>query len=447
MISSSQISLFQNSNRQVSAMDSRQLRITQQNGGLPPQGLSTGATELSLFRQAAYRYSSQEQLAFSSTSQVNSDNRTATFSSAEFIEKSADLFLLGQQALTVSRAALEGDAVGEAQGSLSVTAGKYLFYSESESRSFASTGSISLQNGETIDFTLSLRQSQSRTYEYSELIQIQERPLTDPLVINFGSSTARLTDTLFEFDLNGDGQTSQFASLGAGSGYLVFDRNGNGKVDDGSELFGPQSGSGFGELTSFDDDGNRWVDANDEVFKSLAVWVQTADGGTLRSLAEVGVQALYVDSAADRFTLANPQGVPLGQIKASGIYLTTDGEVRTLEELDLAEQNTEKAPAEVTSLGFRGDNGNTNGNASFNGNSDGTGPVNTRIEAIQKALEKLNEIRQKQQDFIEASKGQGKKKSPLDDYLNIIDRLRQHLLNSQDEKKQAASRYLEFAKL
>src|SRR5690606_38580577 len=136
---------------------------------------------------------------------------------------------------------------------------------------------------------------------------------------------------------------------------------------------------------------------------------------------------------------------PLGQIKASGIYLTTNGEVRTLEELDLAEQNTEKAPAEVTSLGVRNDN--TNGNGNGNGNSNGNGPVDARIEAIQKALEKLNEIRQKQQDFIEASKEQGKKKSPLDDYFKIIDRLRVELLNSQDEKKQAASRYLEFAKL
>src|SRR5690606_20415731 len=151
------------------------------------------------------------------------------------------------------------------------------------------------------------------------------------------------------------------------------------------------SGSGFGELASFDDDGNRWIDANDEVFSSLSVWVQTADGGeALRSLKDVGVQALYVDSADDRFTLANPQGVPLGQIKASGIYLTTNGEVRTLEELDLAEQNTEKAPAEVTSLGVRNDNANGNGNGNGNGNSNGNGPVDARIEAIQKALEKLN---------------------------------------------------------
>ncbi|WP_226609265.1 hypothetical protein [Marinobacter nauticus] len=435
MIASSQISLFQDSSRQVSAFDSSQLRV-RQSAAPEPQGQTNRGTEVSLIRQAAYRYSSQEQMAFSSTSEVTGSNRAATFTSSELVEKSSELFLMGQQALTVSRAALGGEAAAESPKSLSVSAGRYMFYSESETRSFASTGSITLDNGETIDFTLSLRQSQSRSYEYSELIQIQERPLTDPLVINFGASTARLTDTLFEFDMTGNGETAQFASLGAGSGYLVFDRNGNGKVDDGSELFGPESGSGFSELAAFDDDGNRWIDANDEIFQSLSVWVQTADGGQdLRSLAEVGVQALYVDSVDDRFTLTNPQGVPLGQIKASGIYLTTDGEVRTLEELDLAEQNIESAPAVETVLGVR------------NAEPEMSGAASAREEAIRNAIEKLNEIREKQQAFIEASKEQGEEKSPLDGYLKIIDKLRLELLNSQDEKKQAASRYLEFAKL
>lgn len=98
-----------------------------------------------------------------------------------------------------------------------------------------------------------------------------------------------------------------------------------------------------------------------------------------------------------------------------------------------------QATAAMASPGVRGDNAN--------GNSDGNGPVSAKIEAMQNALEKLNEIRKQQQDFIDASKGRSKNKSPLDDYFNIIDRLRLHLLNSQDEKKQAASRYLEFAKL
>ncbi|MBC7191412.1 hypothetical protein [Marinobacter sp.] len=34
-----------------------------------------------------------------------------------------------------------------------------------------------------------------------------------------------------------------------------------------------------------------------------------------------------------------------------------------------------------------------------------------------------------------------------DNYFRIIDRLREHLLESGDEKKRAASRYLEFARL
>jgi hypothetical protein len=441
MIASSQIYFTQNNTRQVSAMDASQLRIRQQ--APASQETQTGASQRSLFRQAAYQYSSQEQLSFNSSSQVQGNDRTATYTSAEFVEQSSELFLLGQQALTVSRAALGGGTVAEPQTSVSVQAGQYLFYSESETRSFASSGSITLENGESIDFTLSLRQSQSRSYEYSELVQIQERPMTDPLVINFGSTTAQLTDSLFEFDMNSDGKTGDFASLGSGSGYLVFDRNGNGKVDDGSELFGPKSGSGFSELAAFDDDGNRWIDANDDVFSLLQVWVQTAGGDDeLRSLKDVGVQALYVDSADDRFTLTNPQGVPLGQIKASGIYLTTDGEVRTLEELDLAEQNTEAAPPVETSLGVVGNNGNSDESG-----NNGNGPVDARIAAMQKALEKLSEIREKQQAFIEASKDQGKEKSPLDGYMKIIDNLRLEMLNSQDEKKQAASRYLEFAKL
>jgi hypothetical protein len=438
MITSSQISFSQNSTRQVSLMESSQLRINRQPALASGQEQQSGASELSIIRQAAYHYRSQDQLAFDSTSEVSGAKQAATFSSAQLVENSSEVFLKGQQALNVSRAALGGDAVAEPRGSLTVQAGQYLFYSESESRSFASSGSITLDNGESVNFTLSLRQSQSRSYEYSEQVQIQERPATDPLVINFGNTTAQLTDTLFEFDLNGDGQTGQFASLGSGSGYLVFDRNGNGKVDDGGELFGPASGSGFSELAAFDDNGDRWIDASDEVFSQLQVWVQTADGGEeLRSLKEVGVQALYVDSAKDSFTLTNPQGIPLGQIKASGIYLTTDGEVRTLEELDLAEQNTETAPPVETSLGVRGENANTNSN----------GPANERIAAIKQALEKLGDIRQQQKEFLEASQQNGKKKSPLDDYMRLIDRLRLEMLNSQDEKKRAASRYLEFASL
>lgn len=443
MIISSQISFLQGSSRQETAFSQSQLRINQQSLSSGLADAQGGGRQLNLVRDASYRYNSQERLGFTSSGTVSGGDRNAVYSSAEIVEKTSDLFLRGQQALSVGRAALSGDATAQASGSMSIEANRYMFYSQSETRSFTSTGSISLENGESIDFTLSLRQSQSQTYEYSENLRIEERPMTDPLVINFGSATAQLTDTLFEFDMEGNGETAQFASLGSGSGYLVFDRNGNGEVDDGTELFGPQSGSGFSELAKFDDDGNQWIDASDDVFSSLSVWVQAADGSqTLKSLAEVGVQALYVGSTEDSFTLTNRQGIPLGQIQASGIYLTTEGEVRTLEEITLAEQNTEEVPPAVQRIGSNG--------AAIPEGSEGEGEIGgllgARIEAIRGALEKLNEIREKQKAFIEETKNAGKQDSPLDDYMRIIDRLRLELLSSQDEKKQAASRYLEFAK-
>lgn len=67
-------------------------------------------------------------------------------------------------------------------------------------------------------------------------------------------------------------------------------------------------------------------------------------------------------------------------------------------------------------------------------------------EAIRGALAKLNEIREKQKALIEETREFGNSKSPLDEYMSVIDWLQLELLNSQDEKKQAASRYLEFAK-
>ncbi|SDW35987.1 hypothetical protein [Marinobacter mobilis] len=435
MITSSQISFVQNSRRQASAFDTSQLRIQQ---SAAPEG---GRTELLLQREAMYHYQSSEQLAWTSSSQVSSDQGRQQFAAASLAQSSSDLVLAGQEAIRISRAALGGEVGVSDRGSLSITAGRYSFYSMTESRSVTAMGTIELGDGATVDFTLALRQQQSHQYEYSESLKIVERPATDPLVINFGTASASLSDALFEFDLDSDGDQERLARLGSGSGYLVLDRNGNGQVDDGSELFGPQSGSGFADLARYDDDGNRWIDADDPVFGDLKVWVQTEDGGEeLRSLADVGVRALYVDAASDSFTLTNSQGVPLGQIKATGLYLTTDGEVRTLEELDLNDQQPADVPPAQQSLGF----------------SSGTGtPGNSRddrIASIRQALDKLNEIRQQQRDYLERAQQSAEAgvedgvldnygENPLDQYMNLIDRIRLELLARIAERQQAAARY------
>ena len=51
------------------------------------------------------------------------------------------------------------------------------------------------------------------------------------------------------------------------TGYIFNDLNGNGIIDNGTELFGDQTGfeNGFSYLSSFDDNNDRVIDANDKI--------------------------------------------------------------------------------------------------------------------------------------------------------------------------------------
>ena len=446
MISSSQITLSGIAERTSTVLDRQRAEFRLQG---PPAGARGNdeagqGRELVLSRDAQLRYSSNEGLAFARAGRVSGQNGAdSLLASATVSQRASEQLLTGQTALRVGRAALGGGAGGgvETGGSARLQTSRYTFVSQSESRQVAASGTVELANGQTVDFSLALSQRQQRQYEFSETVRIEERPMTDPLVINFDSPSARLSDTMFEFDLDSDGEADQLATLGAGSGYLAFDRNGNGEVDDGGELFGPASGSGFNELSRFDEDGNRWVDSSDPIFGKLGVMVQAADGSSeLRSLESVGVEALYTGSTRDQFTLTSRQGVPLGEIKATGLYLTDRGEVRTMEELDLAERGREPAPPETEVLARTG--GET---------APGSGPAGTateaaaneRIETIRQALEKLNAIRERQEAFIEKSQGgeEGRQRTVLDEFMAFADQLRIDLLERQERNQQALKAY------
>ena len=76
------------------------------------------------------------------------------------------------------------------------------------------------------------------------------------------------------FDITGDGRQDQVSWVAPSDGFLVYDRNGNGYIDSGKELFGDQHGAsnGFEELAKFDGDGNGIIDDNDDIFDNLRVW-------------------------------------------------------------------------------------------------------------------------------------------------------------------------------
>lgn len=81
--------------------------------------------------------------------------------------------------------------------------------------------------------------------------------------------------------------------------FLVLDKNGNGKVDDGTELFGDQGGykNGFENLASYDLNRDGVIDPKDSVFNKLLLWYdKNADGVTqkdeLISLKKMGIQSI-----------------------------------------------------------------------------------------------------------------------------------------------------------
>lgn len=66
-----------------------------------------------------------------------------------------------------------------------------------------------------------------------------------------------LTEAKYNFDLDSDGREDLISFVRPGSGFLALDLNGDGRVNDGRELFGPATGDGFAELARYDQDGNQ----------------------------------------------------------------------------------------------------------------------------------------------------------------------------------------------
>ena len=129
-----------------------------------------------------------------------------------------------------------------------------------------------------------------------------------PLVLSFDNSPVEFTEALGWFDLVGAGLSANHDWVSAKTPWLVLDKNDNGSIDDGSELFGSMSvlGSGararngFVALSELDSNGDQRVSASDEGFERLALWRdrnqdRQSSPDELESLAESGISALALD--------------------------------------------------------------------------------------------------------------------------------------------------------
>ncbi|MGN1277360.1 MAG: hypothetical protein ACI4UK_10265, partial [Floccifex sp.] len=151
---------------------------------------------------------------------------------------------------------------------------------------------------EKIDELIGEIQDLSKDYEDAGNVS----PPRDPLIIDLGKSGIDLysLENGVNFDLDNNGFAEKTAWIGEEDGFLALDRNGNGKIDNGGELFGDQvmlkdgsiSTSGFEALSEFDEDCDGKITLNDSVYAELLVWIDGDHSGTsepteLKSLTSI----------------------------------------------------------------------------------------------------------------------------------------------------------------
>lgn len=211
------------------------------------------------------------------------------------------------------------------------------FAVECEGTTFASTGKVQTADGRSIDFNIEVTMSRAFMCKIDTLTT-EEYILTDPLMINLDTNIGTVSDQKFMFDLDSDGVEEEISFAGAGSGFLALDKNGDGVINDGSELFGTASGDGFKELAAYDEDGNGWIDENDSIFSQLKVWTKDEDGNDmLLDLSKADVGAIYLGYVDTEFSLKDIDNQTNGVLRQTGIYLKeSTGAVGTVNHVDLA---------------------------------------------------------------------------------------------------------------
>ena len=216
---------------------------------------------------------------------------------------------------------------------------------EQEDTSFSTVGSVRTKDGREINFNVNVNMSRRCEEYYKEQLNVAEFTLHDPLVINLDTDVAEVSDQTFYFDLDADGKEEEISVLN-GSGYLALDKNGDGTINDGSELFGTRNGDGFADLAQYDEDGNGWIDENDSIWSKVKIWCKDENGNdVLYKLSDKGVGAICLQNASTDFTLQGDRKAQDGTtnanatnavVRKTGIFLYENGNVGTVQHVDMA---------------------------------------------------------------------------------------------------------------
>ena len=91
-------------------------------------------------------------------------------------------------------------------------------------------------------------------------------------------------------------------------------------------------------MAEHDQDGNGWIDENDDVFSKLKVWTKDKDGNdVLLNLKETDVGAIYLGNADTQYSFKDESLNTNAVLRKTGVYLKeSSGKVGTVSHVDLA---------------------------------------------------------------------------------------------------------------
>lgn len=199
------------------------------------------------------------------------------------VRNSLDYQILRRTLMQGSEAQVPGEAAAE--------------ISQASQQSSSSSTAVADASVQAASFQQVLQQ---RELELNVNAQPQPQQV-DPLVLDLagnGFSTRGLDDAV-QFDLDADGRRDRISAPSGDDALLALDRNDNGRIDDGRELFGDQHGAanGFAELARYDDNADGRIDAQDAVFERLRLLRFDTDGNQqTQSLRQAEVSAIELQA-------------------------------------------------------------------------------------------------------------------------------------------------------
>lgn len=168
----------------------------------------------------------------------------------------------------------------------------------------------------------------------------------DPLVLDLDGNGVNTvgTNLNIHFDNDGDGNKEQTGWISDSDGFVVIDKNSNGTIDDGTELFGSNTilsdgttaQDGYQALKEYDINLDGKIDIRDDVFSQLKIWNDInyngiSEEGELSSLSELGIKSISVNGESSN--QVDPSG---NKIVKTGVFEFENGIIGVSNSLDFS---------------------------------------------------------------------------------------------------------------